>query len=313
MDFEPIADHPALWTGAELARHPDWDRTLPEPGSPACDALMKRLQHDLEHGPGACILRGFPVDEHDLESAQATLLAMCEQVGTPLSQSADGHLVFSVRDAGLKTDDPRARGPNTRKKLSFHADRCDVIAFLCLQPAAEGGENDVVSSMLLYNELARSRPDLLKLLMEPFYYARHTVDLGNENPWCRQPVFSFTDGHFACNVLRVLIDRAAAMDVLPDLTAEQIEALDLVQTLAEDPERHLRFRLGRGDILFLNNWVTLHRRTAFVDAEPEELRRHILRVWLSVPNSRPLDPLFEDNYGAVGAGEVRGGMRAQLK
>ena len=28
-----------------------------------------------------------------------------------------------------------------------------------------------------------------------------------------------------------------------------------------------------------------------------------------MPNSRPLDPLFADNYGAVEAGAIRGGMR----
>ena len=39
----------------------------------------------------------------------------------------------------------RSRGPNTRKRLSFHTDRTDVIAFLCLRQAKAGGENDVVS------------------------------------------------------------------------------------------------------------------------------------------------------------------------
>jgi len=311
--MQPIAQHPALWNGAELPTRPDWDRALPSLGTPENEAMMRQVQQDLELGSGACILRGFPVDDFDEQGAKDALLAMCRHVGTPNSQSAEGHLVFSVRDAGLKPDDPRARGPNTRKKLTFHADRCDVIAFLCLQPAMEGGENDIVSSMLLYNELASNHPDLLTVLMEPFYYARHTVDLGNENPWCQQPVFSFTGGRFACNLLRVLIDRAAAMEELPDLTHEQIEALDLVQTLSEDRERHLRFRLERGDLLLLNNWVTLHRRTAFVDDDDEALHRHILRVWLSVPNSRPLNRLFKDNYGAVGAGAIRGGMRAKTE
>lgn len=301
-----IEQHPALWNGEELAARPDWIRSFADEAGAA--ELAQSIQHDLETGSGACMLRGYPLSG-DEEADKAAFLTFCEGIGTPVSQSAGGHLVFSVRDAGLQSDDPRARGPNTRKKLTFHADRCDVIAFLCLQPAAEGGENDVVSSMLLYNEILRARPDLLALLMEPFYVARHTVDLGNENPWCRQPVFSFTEGHFACNLLRVLIDRAAAMEQLPDLTPAQVEALDLVQTLAEDPSRHHRFRLAKGDVLFLNNWVTLHRRTAFVDAEAPALKRHILRVWLSVPNSRPLDPLFLDNYGAVTAGALRGGMR----
>lgn len=308
--MKSISNHPALWTGVELADRSDWARELPRPDSPACGDLMRQIQHDLESGSGACLLHGFPVDDLEEAAASEVLLEMCGHIGTAISQSAEGHRVFSVRDAGLRENDPRARGPNTRKKLSFHADRCDVIAFLCLQPAQEGGENDVVSSMLLYNLILEQRPDLLEILMQPFYYARHTVDLANENPWCRQPVFSFTDGHFACNLLRVLIDRAAAMDALPDLTDAQREALDLVQTLAEDPAVSHRFRLAKGDILFLNNWVTLHRRTAFLDSDELALRRHILRVWLSVPNSRPLDPLFRDNYGAVEAGAIRGGMRA---
>ena len=40
----------------------------------------------------------------------------------------------------------------------------------------------------------------------------------------------------------------------------------------------------------------------FADHELPELRRHLLRIWLSVPNSRPLDPRFQDNYGATAAG-----------
>ena len=69
------------------------------------------------------------------------------------------------------------------------------------------------------------------------------------------------------------------------------------------------FRLQAGDILFLNNWVTFHRRTAFEDHSEPERRRHLMRMWLSVPNSRPLDPRFEEHFGATAAGALRGGMR----
>lgn len=71
-----------------------------------------------------------------------------------------------------------------------------------------------------------------------------------------------------------------------------------------------RFIQRPGDVLFLNNWVTLHRRTEFNDFPEPERKRHILRIWLSMPNSRPLDPMFRENYGAVEAGALRGGMRA---
>ena len=42
-----------------------------------------------------------------------------------------------------------------------------------------------------------------------------------------------------------------------------------------------------GEILLLNNWTSLHRRTAFDDSLDPERKRHLLRVWLSMPNSRP--------------------------
>jgi hypothetical protein len=72
---------------------------------------------------------------------------------------------------------------------------------------------------------------------------------------------------------------------------------------------HAKFRQESGDMVFMNNWVTLHKRSAFEDWPEPERRRHILRIWLSMPNSRPLDPVFADNYGAVAAGALRGGMK----
>ena len=128
-------------------------------------------------------------------------------------------------------------------------------------------------------------------------------------PFCEQPVFSFFEDHFACCFLRVLIDRADADPDLPDLTPIQKEALDFLEETAGRPENAVRFLQRSGDILLLNNWVTLHRRSEFVDRDVPAEKRCLFRVWLSVPNSRPLVPAFLDNYGSVEAGAVRGGMR----
>ena len=40
----------------------------------------------------------------------------------------------TVRQVEVRVSD----GPNTRKRLSFHTDRCDVIGFLCLRQARSG-------------------------------------------------------------------------------------------------------------------------------------------------------------------------------
>ncbi len=331
-------EHPAAWCGVELTQAPDWLQTLsPEHWDeieaaavtsmhlsdadcstqtfplPKTGPLLLQIQDDLENGCGATLLRGLNPErltQNPLPIIQRMFLGLASHIGTPISQSAKGERIFSVRDAGHALDDPRARGPNTAKKLSFHTDRCDVIAFACLQQAKSGGENMLVSSMSLYNRLLTHHPELLQTLCEPYLYKRHNVDTANTKPHCRQPVFSFQNGHFACSYLRVLIDRADADPDAPNMTNRQRRALEALEALAEEPSMHVRFTQQPGDILLLNNWVILHRRTAFEDHPDEAKRRHILRIWLSVPNSRPLNPMFKDNFGATEAGALRGGMRA---
>jgi hypothetical protein len=332
-----IIDTPAVWYGSELLERPDWNHPLTDveidelveaadrmagadldeitPESLALPTLSQRLakiRGSLETGCGAAMIRGLPAGRFSEQAAARIFWGIARHIGTPVSQSAAGDRIFHVRDEGYAAGDARARGPNTRNRLSFHTDRCDVIAFMCLRQAKSGGENDIVSSVALYNEVGRRRPDLLAELMRPYYYQRHNVDRGNQLPYCRQPIFSFCQGHFAGSFLRVLIERAHQSPDLPEMTDRQREALDFLEEVAELPELHVRFRQQPGDILLLNNWVTFHRRSEFEDYDQAERKRHILRIWLSVPNSRPLDPLFKDNYGATEAGAIRGGMRPKL-
>lgn len=325
MSSFSIINSSGSWKGKEISGQPDWQIDLTEnhikeineliSGNGQKNSSITQLFADaretLENGPGVVLIRNCPV--HDLNEGEAKKLfsILASLIGTLVSQSSEGELIFSVRDSGYKEDDPRSRGPNTRKKLSFHSDRCDVIGFLCLKQAMSGGENQIVSSIAIHNHLVENEPGLIKYLYEPFYYRRHNVDTGNELPYCRQPIFSVTEGKFACNLLRVLIDRAYAMPELPDMSEEQKRALDAIEETASLTEMHFNFRQRPGDILFLNNWTTLHRRSEFIDFPEPEKKRHILRAWISPPNNRPIDPLFEDNYGDHRAGKVRGGMRPE--
>ena len=276
---------------------------------PGLGPKLQALSDALERRTGVVRVLGLPVDEYDEPQLARLFWGLCRHLGTPVSQSAAGERLFHVRDEGFAPSDARARGPNSKRTLAFHTDRCDVIAFLCVRQARSGGENQLISSVTLYNEILARRPDLLAVLMEPYYYQRHNVDSGNELAWCRQPVFSFQEGHFAGSLLRVLIERAYQSPELPDMTDLQREALDYLEEVAEEDALRVTFRQQPGDILLVNNWVTLHRRLEFEDEPDPALRRHLLRLWLSVPNSRPLDPLFKDNYGATAAGALRGGMK----
>ena len=325
---------PAAWRGRELLARDDWlhrfdanhvvelDSALQEAQGVPLDAIsaatfslptlgpkLLAIQDSLEIGSGAVMIRGLPIDQFDEEAAARLFWGITSHVGTAVSQSPAGERVFHVRDEGFKADHPKARGPSSRKRLSYHTDRCDVIAFLCVRQAAEGGENYLVSSVAIFNEMLKQRPDLVEVLMQPYRYQRHNVDSANELPYYEQPIFSMYEGHFAANLLRVLIERAYSAPGATPMSDIQREALDYVEQLAEDPALHVSFRQEPGDIVLLNNWVTLHRRSEFVDHEDPALKRLLLRIWLSVPNSRPLDPRFAGSYRATAAGAMRGGMK----
>ena len=56
----------------------------------------------------------------------------------------------------------------TADKQVFHTDAGDVIALFALGEAAEGGQSYLSSSWKVYNELAATRPDLIRTLAEPW-------------------------------------------------------------------------------------------------------------------------------------------------
>jgi len=329
---QPI-ESAALWRGTSLGERLDWKhrlsvaevdelkRALATSAELPIESLgpdafplprlgerLARAQDSLEHGSGSFVLRGWPVSEYSTAENERLFWGISSHLGTPISQSAKGERIFRVEDAGFGKSDPRTRGPNTSRSLSFHCDRCDVIGFLCVRQARTGGENYLVSSVAVHNEILARRPELLEELYQPFYYKTHNVDRANPDPWCHQPVFGVVEGRFVAYVLRVLIDRAYELPELPDMTSQQREALDLIDEIGADPAFHHRFRQEPGDLLFVNNFVNFHSRSEFEDYPEPERRRLLLRIWLSMPNSRPLPAEFAGSFGRVGAGEVRGGI-----
>jgi hypothetical protein len=108
--------------------------------------------------------------------------------------------------------------------------------------------------------------------------------------------------------VRTHIISAQRFEEVPRLTPQQQEAMALLDSLAGSERFHYSMMFEPGDIQFLNNHVTLHSRTAFEDHEEPARKRHLLRMWLSVPNSRALSPLLGTIYRDQRAGAVRGGF-----
>jgi hypothetical protein len=130
----------------------------------ACDNILKGL--------GFMVLRGLPVERYSIEQTAAAFLGIGAYFGKPVSQNGKGHILGHVMDLGRSIDDPSARIYQTTRRQTFHTDSVDIVALLCLKTAKTGGLSRIVSSMLLYAEMARRRPDLAAVLFEPFCFDR---------------------------------------------------------------------------------------------------------------------------------------------
>ena len=81
-----------------------------------------------------------------------------------------------------------------------------------------------------------------------------------------------------------------------------------MQTLANDPRFYGEMMFEPGDMQFMNNHVMYHSRTEFEDYPEEDRKRHLIRMWLSVPNSRELDDSMHGIYRDRRPGVTRGGF-----
>ncbi|MPZ46095.1 MAG: hypothetical protein GEV05_22465, partial [Betaproteobacteria bacterium] len=61
-----------------------------------------------------------------------------------------------------------------------------------------------------------------------------------------------------------------------------------------------------GDIQLINNHITLHARTAFVDYDEPQRQRHLLRMWIAVSDElrRPLADALASRYLWVRRGGI---------
>ena len=276
---------------------------------PRLGARLTRIRDDvLLGGRGFIVLRGVPVERYSMEEAAAAFLGIGAYFGKPVSQNGKGHILGHVKDLGRSVDDPTARIYQTTHKQTFHTDSVDIVGLLCLKTAKAGGLSRIVSSISLYNEMFRRRPDLAAVLFEPFCFDRRGEVPAGKMGWYETPIFHwYADQLSVIYGNRYYITSAQRFADAPRLTARQVEALDLFDALANDPANYLDIEFKPGDVQLIHNHVTLHDRTDYEDWPEPERKRHLLRLWLCPPNGRPLPPVFADRYGRTEIGN-RGGI-----
>ncbi len=270
---------------------------------------LAKLRREILQGRGFVLLRGLPVGEWSPALTARIYCGIGCYIGQAVSQNAAGHLLGHVKDLGKDPSDPVTRVYQTNYRQPFHTDSTDIVGLLCIKTARRGGASAIASSTSAFNVLAEQRPDLLEVLCQPFYVDRKDEIPPGKEPTYQLAVFHRYAGYVTCIYSRDFIEAAQRFDHVPRLLPEQIEAMDLLDKLVASDRLRFDMVFEPGDIQLLHNHQILHSRTTYEDWPEIERRRHLLRLWLSTADGRPLPMAFEERYGPITPGMIRGGIR----
>lgn len=174
------------------------------------------------------------------------------------------------------------------------------MGLLCMAKALEGGESDIVSTQHVFNVLQQEHPDVVETLVTPdWYFDRKGEVSEGEEQWFKSAiVFLENDPEGSPrvwakfdpnNVTSLARFNSGPNAVIPPLSERQKHALQVLDDTCSRLALHMI--LDPGDIQLLSNTHVFHARTAYKDYPAgsvdeqgrPRVRRHLMRLWLSVP------------------------------
>ncbi|MFD6397532.1 TauD/TfdA family dioxygenase [Nocardia sp. NPDC060249] len=256
----------------------------------ALGAAAAKWAHILNSGPGFVRLRDFPTEVLTPPEIERAYLALGSLLGIPVGQDRDGNLITHIRD------ERGQRGPGVRRyqtslSQDFHSDASDLVGLLCLRPAARGGRSKIVSAHALYNQMLTRAPHLVEIMYRPMPWSRHAEPRPGEVSHFELAPFAEIDGTPRISFIAWYIRQSQHHPSAPRLTDDQLAALDLAEEIANDPALQITMDFRAGDVQLLNNTTVLHARAAYTDHADPALRRHLLRLWLTIEVSLARDVL----------------------
>ncbi|KAF2634588.1 TfdA family taurine catabolism dioxygenase TauD [Massarina eburnea CBS 473.64] len=259
---------------------------------PQLHAKLRQVSKEIHEDFGFKVVRGVPVDQHTREEVLIIYAGLASHIA-PVRGRQDHQFdgkpadvaVNHIKDMSAKVDASKIGAPAyTTDKQVFHTDSGDIIALLCLETAAEGGKSKLSSSWRVYNELAETRPDIIRTLAGPW---QSEVFDGQGTSYVTRPLlFHQPASTNPTGKDRLIIQYARRVftgfqglprsSSIPPITEAQAEALDALHFLAEKHALSLDFQ--KGDIQFVNNLSIFHARDGFTNTPDKQ--RHLVRLWL---------------------------------
>ncbi|KAL2075195.1 hypothetical protein VTL71DRAFT_137 [Oculimacula yallundae] len=274
---------------------------------PTLGQRLREFAEVLTHGLGFFRIQGLDSSRYSSETNILIYLGISSYIGAKRGRQDEfGNMLLHLVDLGPEAaslSERQAPYSNVSQE-PFHTDTGDIIALYSMGESECGGESQLVPMATVYNEIAKSRPDIIKLL------ASHSWVFDS---FGQQPLYTTRPLLFPLADDKVLLSFARRPLVgsissprshgIPELTCSHIEALNAVQFVGE--QHALSMKLKPGEMLFWNNLALLHSRAGFTDA-PDH-RRHLIRLWLrndsteaGWPIPAELRPSFEDAFEHAG-------------
>ena len=249
---------------------------------------LRNIMSCVRNGPGVALYRGLPTQDLSLLEIALIYWGIGKHIGIAQSNNSEGDMIGHVVDAGRNLNDPNHRGYQTNATMDYHCDQTDIVCLLCINTAKSGGLSKLSSSILIYNELLKRRPDLVELMCQPFYWTKHSEKNSGEAPYYKSPIFNFIDNTLSIAFGPKHIEKGHALEGVPEMRPKQVEGISLMESIAED--FHAKMELKQGDIQFVNNYTVVHTRTAFDDWPDSDRKRTLWRLWLNLKNFHPRTP-----------------------
>ena len=334
LEKHRLIDAPYAWKGADLKHRTDWLRPFSAGELAEIDAALQsvkrrgidlfdiaredfplptfsaelaKIAQELETGRGMIMLRGLPLS-YSPDDLRTVYWGIGAHLGTAVSQNKTGELLGVVKDFGGRSTTRSAAARRPRMGCEFHSDRCDVVGLLCVRKAKSGGASRIVSSAAIHNEILRRRPDLIDVFYDDW------VTAGRAKSRRAAAHYSAPDLRLPRRLLHrhvLAASTSGSRRSFPKCRGtrrSRSRRSSSTAQLAERTRARHAFRAGRHPAA--QQPPDVSRPHQFVDYPEESRKRLLLRLWLSVPASRPLPEGYEVVFGRTRPARCAAACRA---
>ncbi|KAI1374758.1 Clavaminate synthase-like protein [Hypoxylon crocopeplum] len=250
-------------------------------------SALRGVSDQCYHGRGFTVVHGLDPAKYSPELNVILYAGITTHVA-PQHGLLDKHrkkvLCHVVNAAGEASPTEAAqKSPGfTDGPLAFHTDNCEILALYALDVATTGGQTFVSSSYQLFNELAKTRPEVLHTLSD--YWVLDSFKDYSQFPPVTRPMLHVSDsGNVMFTYSRFPMAGFNGKQRNPSLTPvneAQIAAMDAVQYVMAKNAVPLPWR--KGDIAFINDMAIMHARSSFTESG-QGIQRHLLKFYLRDP------------------------------